>query len=163
MILLISMRLFDIDIEGYETILLDRDGTINKLIKGDYVRRWNDFVFLPGALDAIKRFSEHAKNIIVVTNQRGVGRGLFTKNSLDDIHKRMCDEINAYGGRIDGIYYSLAIDDNDHNRKPNIGMFEQICMDFPDVKKETTLMIGDSLSDKMFADNCGIDFQMITE
>lgn len=157
------MRLSDIDISGYETILLDRDGTINKLIVGDYVRKWDEFMFLPGVLDAIKRFSEQVKNIIIVTNQRGVGKGLFTKGDLDYIHTRMCDEIKAHGGRIDGIYCCFAISDADHNRKPNTGMFEQICNDFPDVKKETTLMVGDAMSDKQFAENCGIHFQMITE
>lgn len=157
------MRLSDVDITGYDTILLDRDGTINRLIVGDYVRKWDEFVFLPGALDAIKRFSEQATNIIIVTNQRGIGKGLFTKEDLDDIHSKMCDEIKANGGRIDGIYCCFALSDDDHNRKPNTGMFEQICRDFPNVRKETTLMIGDAASDKKFAENCGVKFQMVTE
>lgn len=152
------MRIDEIDIAEYETILLDRDGTINRLIVGDYVRRWSDFEFLPGVKTALAGFAKRAKHIFIVSNQRGVGKGLYTEVTLSDIHRRMCQEIEQAGGRIDGIYCCYALDDSDPNRKPNTGMFVQIQHDYPDVKPATTLMIGDADSDEQFAHNCGIKF-----
>ena len=152
------MRLGDVDITGVETLLLDRDGTMNRLIVGDYVRSWEDFVFLPGVKEALAHFATMAKHIIIVTNQRGVGKGLYSEDDLNKIHSNMCREISDAGGRIDGIYCCYALTDDDPNRKPNIGMFRQICKDFPDVNSDTTLMIGDAESDEQFARNCGIKF-----
>ncbi len=152
------MTLPDIDIEGYDTILLDRDGTINRQRVGDYVKRWGEFEFLPGVLAALARFSQTAKHIFVVTNQRGVGRGRMTREDLDAIHKRMTNEIEAHGGRVDRIYQATGIDDSDPDRKPNVGMWLRILRDYPDVRPERTLIIGDGDCDMDFARNCGVDF-----
>ena len=150
------MTLAEIDITGFDTILLDRDGTINRQRQGDYVKNWDEFEFLPGALIAIARFTKMAKHVFIVTNQRGVGRSQMSEEQLIEIHTRMLAEIKTVGGRIDRIYYSTGIDDFDYYRKPNIGMWEQIQKDFPDVEAEKTLMIGDSDCDMVFAQNCGI-------
>lgn len=152
------MTLADVDISGFRTVLLDRDGTINRQRVGDYVKCWDEFEFLPGALEALARFSKTARHIIVVTNQRGIGRGLMSESDLADIHSRMVSAIEAAGGRIDAIYHSSAIDDADLSRKPNTGMWQQIKHDFPDIDPLTTIMIGDSKGDKEFAENCNIDF-----
>ena len=87
------MKLNDIDIEPYDTLLLDRDGTINVHIVGDYVRKWDDFEFIPGALEALAKFANHFKYIFIVTNQRGIGKGKYTESDLMDIHNKMCAEI----------------------------------------------------------------------
>ncbi len=150
------MKLADIDISGYDTLLLDRDGTINVHIIGDYVRCWNDFEFIPGVLDALAKFAKHFKHIFIVTNQRGIGKGKYTEQDLADIHNRMCAEIAKHGGRIDKIYYSTALDESDIRRKPGRGMFDEILHDFPEVVPSRCLMIGDSESDMTFAKNCGI-------
>lgn len=139
-----------------DTLLLDRDGTINVRRAGDYVRTWQQFQFVPGAVQAIARLSQQARHTFIVTNQRGVGRGLFTDDDLRLTHQHMLRQIEAAGGRIDGIYISTAADKHDPGRKPNPGMFRDICRDHPDVKPETTVMIGDSDSDIEFAHNCGI-------
>ena len=150
------MRLKDIDFAGYETVLLDRDGVINRLRPNDYVKCWDEFEFLPGVLDVLALWSRHFKYIFIVTNQRGVGKGIMTEQDLLDIHQRMCHEIVSRGGRIDKIYYCTALTEDDNRRKPGIGMFLDILRDFPDVKKENCLMIGDSESDIRFAKKCGI-------
>jgi len=152
------MNIEDIDITGFETILLDRDGTINVRRVGDYVTTWSQFKFLPNVLATIARFAKTAKHIFVVTNQRGVSRGKMTERQLNEIHKNMTKEITSCGGRIDKIYYCTSIKDTDHFRKPNIGMWEQIQDDFPDVRPETTIMIGDGDCDECFSKNCGIKF-----
>ncbi len=150
------MRLGEVDITGFETLLLDRDGTINVHIVGDYVRSWKDFEFIPGVLEAMPIFANHFKYIFIVTNQRGIGKGLYTEIALKDIHKRMLEEIKKAGGRIDGIYYCPSLTEVDNRRKPGRGMFDDILRDFPDVRVETTLLIGDSDVDMQFARNCGI-------
>ena len=102
------MKLADIDITGYNTLLLDRDGTINVHIIGDYVRKWEDFEFIPGVLEAMSRFAKHFRYIFIVTNQRGISKGKYTEQDLIYIHEHMIYEIEKVGGRIDKIYYSIA-------------------------------------------------------
>lgn len=150
------MRLQDIDVTGFDTLLLDRDGVINKLRPNDYVKCWSEFEFLPDVFETLKAWSNHFKYIFIVTNQRGVGKGVMTEDDLQEVHKQMMDEIENHGGRIDGIYYCTALTEEDINRKPGIGMFLQILKDYPEVKKDSCLMIGDSDSDMIFAQNCGV-------
>lgn len=150
------MTLLDIDVVGYDVLLLDRDGVINQLRPNDYVKCWEEFEFLPGVLEALSIWSKYFKYIFIITNQRGVGRGVMTETDLKQIHERMIHEIEAYGGRIDRIYYCIALSDTDSNRKPNKGMFLQILHDYPSILREDCLMVGDSDSDMLFAKNCGI-------
>ena len=150
------MKLKDISIEGYETLLLDRDGTINVHIIGDYVRKWEDFEFIPEVLEIFPKFAQHFKHIFVVTNQRGIGKGKYTDKDLADVHSKMIVEIEKVGGRIDGIYYCSALTEEDIRRKPGRGMFDDILRDYPDIDPAKTLMIGDGDVDMNFAKNCGI-------
>ena len=150
------MKLIDIDITPYDTLLLDRDGTINVHIIGDYVRKWSDFEFIPGALEALAKFAKHFKHIFIVTNQRGVGKGKYTEADLADIHNKMNAEISKAGGRIDKIYYCTSLTEEDIRRKPGRGMFNDILRDFPDINVSKCLMLGDGDVDMEFAKNCGI-------
>ena len=152
------MKLSEINIEPYDTLLLDRDGTINVHLIGDYVKQWSEFEFIPGVLDAMPRLAKHFKHIFIVTNQRGIGKGIYTEDDLADIHQHMVEEIEKAGGRIDGIYYCTALSDYDTRRKPGCGMFDEIVQDYPDVAIERTLMVGDGNVDEQFARNCMIDF-----
>lgn len=150
------MKLADIDVTGYETLLLDRDGVINKLRPNDYVKSWEEFEFLPGVFDALKKWKSHFKYIFVVTNQRGVGKGVMTEDALLDVHHKMVVEIERHGGRIDKIYYCTALTEEDNRRKPGNGMFMDILKEYPDVNPKTCIMIGDSESDMNFAKKCNI-------
>lgn len=149
---------YDIDIGKYDTLFLDRDGTINVHLPGTYVKSWSEFEFLPNFLEVVPYLSSHFKYILVVTNQRGVSKKILTEDVLDDIHMRMCDEIARLGGRIDKVYYCTALLDSDLNRKPNIGMALQAKEDFPDILFSKSLMIGDSKCDELFAKACNMDF-----
>lgn len=155
------MKIEDVDIHGYDTILLDRDGTINVHIIGDYVRCWSDFEFIPLVKETIARWSSLVRHIFVVTNQRGIGKGKYTEEDLADIHSHMIAEISRAGGRIDGIYFCPSLTEEDIRRKPGRGMFDDILREHPDVVQGKTLMIGDGDVDKAFARNCGIDFVRI--
>lgn len=152
------MKLSEIDIKPYNTLLLDRDGTINVHLIGDYVKRWEEFEFIPGVLVAMPRLAEHFEHIFIVTNQRGIGKGIYSDEDLADIHKHMVLEIEKAGGRIDGIYYCTSLTEADARRKPGRGMFDDILRDYPIVEPCKTLMVGDGDVDMEFAHNCGIAF-----
>jgi histidinol-phosphate phosphatase family protein len=142
--------------EKYKTLFIDRDGVINKYRKDDYVKCWDEFEFLPGVLDALSILSKHFNYIFVVTNQRGVGKGLMTEETLTDIHLKMRTEIENRGGRIDKIYYCTDLNNESQNRKPNSGMALQAKMDFPDIEFHESIMIGDSQSDMEFGNRLGM-------
>ena len=144
-----------------DTLLLDRDGVINRWLPGDYVTSWDKFTFLPGILESLRKWAGHFRHIFLVTNQRGVGKGRMTQEQLEAVHARMLAEIAAAGGRIDGIYLCTALSDDDPRRKPNRGMFDEILAAYPDVRPEKTVMLGDSRYDREFAANCGIGFVLM--
>ena len=152
------MKISEIPIDSYETLLLDRDGTINVHLIGDYVKCWKEFEFIPGVLDAMPRLAQHFKHVYVITNQRGIGKGKYTEADLADIHAQMIAEIKKAGGRIDGIYYCTSLTEEDKRRKPGRGMFDDLLRDCPDVEPSKTLMVGDGDVDEEFAKNCGIAF-----
>jgi D-glycero-alpha-D-manno-heptose 1-phosphate guanylyltransferase len=150
------MKVAMADFAGFDTLLLDRDGVINRLRPNDYVKSWSEFEFMPGVLDALRIFAGKFIHIFIVTNQRGVGKGLMTEADLENIHEKMLARIAEAGSRIDRIYCCTAVSEEDPMRKPNPGMFHKIIEDCPDVRPESTVMIGDSDSDMQFAANCGI-------
>ena len=152
------MRLNDVDIAPYSTVLLDRDGTVNVHLVGDYVKCPEEFRFVPGAKEAIVAMSRAGKRVYIITNQRGVGRGLMSEADLAAVHRYMVDEVEKAGGHIDGIYCCTATDAGDPRRKPQTGMWQELLRDHPEIRPAETLMIGDSDSDDAFARNCGIGF-----
>jgi D-glycero-D-manno-heptose 1,7-bisphosphate phosphatase len=127
---------------------LDRDGVINrKAPDGDYIKSYEEFVFLPGAVEAIKILNESGYKVIVVTNQRGIALGLMSEADVDEIHKRMSLEIQNDGAHIDRIYYCPHEKDSCSCRKPDIGMFLKAKKDFPEVSFSSSFVVGDSSSD----------------
>ena len=143
-------------LEGYDTLLLDRDGVLNRLRTGDYVKSVDEFEWLPGAMPALASAARRFKGIYIITNQRGVGRGVMSREDLDGIHSWMMDRIAEAGGRVDGIYVCTAVSESDPYRKPQRGMFDLLLQDHPDVDPGRCAMVGDSESDMLFARNCGI-------
>ena len=143
-------------LQGFDTLLLDRDGVLNRMLPGDYVKTYDEFEWLPGALEALAEAAQKFPRIYIVSNQRGVGRGVMTQEALDAVHSRMLADIEAAGGRIDGIYVCTAVSEEDPRRKPNRGMFDEILVGHPEVTPGRTVMMGDSRSDMQFALNCGV-------
>ncbi|MBP5318739.1 MAG: HAD-IIIA family hydrolase [Paludibacteraceae bacterium] len=137
-------------------LFLDRDGVINRHIQG-YVTRWGEFEFLPGVCQAIARLSQRFDRLFVVTNQQGIGKGLFTLDDLQQVHRRMLAEIAQAGGRIDKIYVCTDLKTSGSpNRKPAPGMARQAQQDYPEVRMEASVMVGDMRSDLQFARNAGM-------
>lgn len=138
------------EIDKSWTLFLDRDGVINIESVGSYITSWDEFKFHDGVLDSLRSLSHLFGNIIVVSNQRGVGRGIMSMDSLRDINVKMRAAIAEHGGRIDKIYAATAVADDDRNRKPNPGMGLQAQEDFPVIDFKRSVMIGNSLSDMEF-------------
>jgi D-glycero-alpha-D-manno-heptose 1-phosphate guanylyltransferase len=133
-----------------KTLFLDRDGVLNEHRPDDYVKIWDEFRFLPGVLEALPILAERYDRIVVVTNQRGVGRGLLSEDTLQDIHAQMLKAVHEGGGRIDAIYACTATNADHPLRKPNIGMGLLAKEAFPALDFSNSLMIGDSDSDIEF-------------
>lgn len=144
------------------TLFLDRDGVINEEALGSYITSWSEFRFCEGALEAISRLSPVFGKVIVVTNQRGVGRGIMSMEILREIHQNMHTAITGSGGRIDKIYAATAVSDEDHNRKPNTGMGLQSREDFPEIDFRKSVMVGNSLSDMEFGKRLGMHTVFLT-
>lgn len=144
------------------TLFLDRDGVINVESVGSYITSWNEFVFHDGVLSSLKTLGNLFGKIVVVTNQRGVGRGIMGLDALKDISAHMVQAVANAGGRIDKVYTCTAVNDNDHNRKPNTGMGLQAREDFPAIDFKKSVMVGNSMSDMEFGKRLGMHTVFLT-
>ncbi len=139
------------------TLFLDRDGVLNRHLPGDYVRNWQMWEWMPGALPSLAALGKRYKYIIVVSNQQGVGKGLMSQADLDDINMHIYHYLNMAGARIDRIYTCPDLQDSGSQfRKPAIGMALQAQKELPDIDFTRSVMVGDSLSDMQFARNAGM-------
>jgi len=143
-------------IDNNWTLFLDRDGVLNEEKKGSYVLHRGEFVFYENVGRALKILAEVFGVIILVTNQKGVGKGLMTLEDLEDVHLYMQQGIIAAGGRIDKIFFCTDLDDSSPNRKPNRGMALQAKALYPQIDFGKTIMVGNKLSDMQFGRNAGM-------
>ena len=123
---------------------MDRDGLINvQAAPHHYITRWEDFRFLPGVPEAIRALNEAGYLVLVVTNQRGVARGMMTMETVEMIHRRMCQTLEQVGAHIDGVYVCPHEIGQCTCRKPEIGLFLQAEKDWP-IDRACSWMVGDS-------------------
>jgi D-glycero-D-manno-heptose 1,7-bisphosphate phosphatase len=127
-------------------IILDRDGTINE-DRDDFVKTPEEWVPIPGALEAIARLNHAGWHTVIATNQSGLGRGTFDMATLNSMHAKMNQLLAKQGGRIDAVFFCPhAPEDGCSCRKPLPGLFEQIgerySIDLAEVPA-----VGDSLRD----------------
>ena len=137
------------------TLFLDRDGVINHEMHLGYVNNWEEFVFYEGITEAFALLAKQFKYICIVTNQRGIARGITTTSNLQLIHQNMTNKIIATGGRIDGIYFCPDMELDSPCRKPNTGMALQAQQQFPDIDFTQSIMVGNNISDMEFGRNIG--------
>ncbi len=142
------------NIDSSWTLFIDRDGVVNEEKHLDYIHTWDEFKFYKGVKDAFKIFNEKFRNIIMITNQRGVAKGLTRLEDMNIIHQSMLEEIKNSGGRIDKIYVCTEMESP--NRKPNPGMGLAALKDFPEIDLSRSIMIGNTLSDMKFGRNLGV-------
>ncbi len=127
-------------------IVLDRDGVIN-VDRKDYVKSPEELKFIPGSLDAMARLTRAGYDLVIATNQSGIGRGLYSRETVEAIHHRLIRHAARHGARISGIYVCphapLAGCDC---RKPAPGLLKRIANDF-DLDPARLIMIGDTTKD----------------
>lgn len=139
------------------TVFLDRDGVINeKMPEGQYVRSIAEFHLLAGVPEAIARLNRAGLHVIVVSNQRGVALGLYTRADVDAIHAGFQETLTAKGARVDAFYFCPHDKAQCNCRKPLPGLFEQAQAEFPEIDAATSVIVGDSLSDVEFGRRLGL-------
>jgi D-glycero-D-manno-heptose 1,7-bisphosphate phosphatase len=135
-------------------VVLDRDGVINHE-SPDFIRSPGEWRALPGSLEAIAELTRGGFTVVVATNQSGVGRGLFSAETLDAIHERMRAAVAAAGGRISAIFSCPHHPDaNCECRKPRTGLLRQVEAAFG-VSLAGQPVVGDSLRDIQAAQAVG--------
>lgn len=140
--------------EAPALVIVDRDGVIN-IDSASYIRTPDQWQPLAGSLEALARLTQAGADIVVATNQSGIGRGLFTEATLARIHERMIAAVESAGGRIAGIYYCPHTPaDGCGCRKPAPGLFERIAEDFG-IELAGVPVIGDKRSDIEAAEAVG--------
>lgn len=127
-------------------VILDRDGVINE-DSDAFIKSLEEWVPLPGSIEAISRLSQAGYTVVVATNQSGLGRGLFTPAALEAMHNRLRQLVRAAGGQLGGIYHCPhKPDDGCHCRKPAPGLLDAIARDYG-MNLRGTPIVGDSLRD----------------
>lgn len=128
-------------------VFLDRDGLINRqAAPHHYISRPEDFEILPGVPEAIRALNEAGYLVIIVTNQRGVARGMLTMREIKKVHNYLQEELKKHGAHIDAAYVCPHDIGECHCRKPEIGLFLQAERDYA-IDKPQSWMIGDSDTD----------------
>ncbi|WP_297471170.1 D-glycero-beta-D-manno-heptose 1,7-bisphosphate 7-phosphatase [Acidithiobacillus sp.] len=137
-----------------QIVILDRDGVINE-DSNAYIKSPAEWRPIPGSLEAIARLNRAGYQVVVATNQSGVGRGLFDIRTLTAIHQRMRQELAAAGGRIDAIFFCPhAPEAACACRKPASGLFQEI-QERLQISLEQVPAIGDSMRDLLPAQEAG--------
>lgn len=146
-----------------KALFLDRDGVINARIRGGYVSKWEEFIFLEGVLEALSILKKHFSPIVVVTNQQGIAKELMTEKDLQLVHSKMKKTISENDAFLDHVYYCKEHHTaNSSCRKPNTGMGLQAQKDFPNIDFKQAIMVGDSVSDLQFGLRLNMQTVLIT-
>jgi D-glycero-D-manno-heptose 1,7-bisphosphate phosphatase len=132
-------------------IILDRDGVINE-DRDDYVKSVDEWIPLPGSLEAIALLNKAGFQIAIATNQSGLARGYFAINDLDAMHSKMGKLLQPLGGNIDSIFFCPHTDAHACDcRKPAPGLMKKIALHYGRTNSSQPLLgvpiVGDSLRD----------------
>ena len=127
-------------------IILDRDGVIN-FDSDQYIKHPDEWIAIPGSLEAIARLCRANYRVVVITNQSGISRGLYSLNTFNKIHQKMIDELHVFGGEINAIFFCPHSDrEKCQCRKPKPGMFLELS-DRLRQELDGTFAVGDSIRD----------------
>jgi D-glycero-D-manno-heptose 1,7-bisphosphate phosphatase len=144
-------------------VFLDRDGVINVKAKpGEYILGWREFHLIPAIVDWIRLFNALGLLVIVITNQRGVARGLMSMADLDHIHKRMRAELADRNAYIDDVFCCVHDEGSCECRKPRPGMIREAVRKW-EIDIQGSIVIGDSDVDRELARRCGMPFVLVND
>ncbi len=136
-------------------VFLDRDGVINR-DRPDYVKSWGEFAFLPGVLDAFRVLASEPYQVVIISNQSCVGRGLVSRETVDEINNLMTEAVRGSGGRIDSVYYCPhSPEESCPCRKPKPGLIRRAAREL-DIDLTASWLIGDDLRDLEAAEAAGV-------
>ncbi len=128
-----------------KTVFLDRDGVISVFTPNDYIKNWKEFKFIPGAVEGLKILCKNNYRLVIISNQAGVNKGLFTKKSLDDLTKKMLDVLKKQGVEVAKIYYCPHTpEENCDCRKPKPGAFYRAQKELGNIDLKDAFFVGDS-------------------
>ena len=116
----------------------------------------SEFKPLAGAVEAVGRLNRAGLRVVVVSNQRGIAKGLYTAADVEAIHSGFQKLLKAHGAKVDGFYFCPHEKGTCNCRKPLPGLYEQAVTDFPEIAAADSAMIGDSLSDIDFGRRLGM-------
>jgi D-glycero-D-manno-heptose 1,7-bisphosphate phosphatase len=147
-------------------VFIDRDGTISEEV--GYINHTSRFRLFPYSAAALKQLHENGYLAIVITNQAGVARGYFSEAMVQNIHKRMIDELATSGARLDAIYYCAhhpTVGDAPYRldcdcRKPKPGLLLRAARDL-EIDLANSWMVGDRHSDVELAANAGVKSALV--
>lgn len=134
-------------------IILDRDGVINE-DSDNYIRAPDQWLPIPGSLEAIARLSHAGYRVVVATNQSGIGRDLFSIETLNQIHEKMHRFAHEAGGAIEAVFFCPDTDNANPDRKPNPGLLKDIGRRLR-INLNGIPVVGDSLRDVQAAQAVG--------
>jgi D-glycero-D-manno-heptose 1,7-bisphosphate phosphatase len=129
-------------------VFLDRDGVLNrKPAEGDYVKSPEELRLLPGAALAVARLNEAGASVILVTNQRGIGRGVMSEDDYGNVHEALCRRLHNHGAHLDAEYHCPDTAPSSPCRKPHTGLFLAALRDNPRLRFRASWVVGDSPAD----------------
>ncbi|MBP3141242.1 D-glycero-beta-D-manno-heptose 1,7-bisphosphate 7-phosphatase [Aliivibrio fischeri] len=147
-------------------VFIDRDGVIN--VDHGYVHKRDDFEYIDGVFEATKKFKEMGYLLVLVTNQSGIARGMFTEDQFEILTEWMDWNFADNGVDFDGIYYcphhpEATVEKYKEAcdcRKPNPGMLVS-AQRFLDIDMKNSIMIGDKKEDMMAAQAAGVGTRIL--
>ncbi|MCX5642095.1 MAG: HAD family hydrolase [Candidatus Omnitrophica bacterium] len=130
-------------------VFLDRDGVICRYFAHDFTKSWEEFEFLSGAREALKMLNQAGAKVIVISNQSGVNKGIYSAKDLQEIDRRMSEAVTASGGRIAASFYCPhTIAEACLCRKPGTGLVQKAVSELNlNLKESTAYFVGDSETD----------------
>ena len=145
-----------------QTIFLDRDGVINRnSAPGDYVKTWEEFQFLPGALAAIARLTKAGFRLLVITNQACISKGIVSWTTMYEIHARMMQEVNRAGGHLEAVLCCPHLEGAGcGSRKPAPGLILRAQAEYQ-VDLGRAILVGDSVRDMQTGAAVGVPTIMV--
>lgn len=136
-----------------KVIFLDRDNTLN--VDYGHVYKLEDFQLMPHVIQALQNLTCAGYELVIVTNQCGIEKGLFTLEDMEKFNKKLLDELMSNNIKVWKLFYSTSPDNTNPTRKPNTGLVDDFIKE-NNIDLKNSWMIGDKYTDVMFADNLGI-------
>jgi len=141
-------------------IILGRDGILNEF-REDHIKAPEEWVAVPGALEAVSRLNHAGWHVVVATNQSGIGRGMIDMAAVNAVHAHMLRELQQLGGRIDAVFFCPHTpEDGCTCRKPLPGLLHDIAQRYG-VDMATVPMVGDTLRDLQAALAAGCEPHLV--